>query len=181
LALKKNQKYCFGELGNTTGQHSTAQHCSPGFAKLQAQAQAQNQASIVRQGSPRFAKVRQGSPRFAKLYLALALKKNKKYCFGELGNTTGQHSTAQNCTPSFRLRLKLRLRIRLPSFAKLRQGSPRFAKVCQGSPRFAKVRQGSPRFAKVRQGSPRFAKVRQGSPRFAKFRQGSPSYILHWR
>jgi hypothetical protein len=91
LALKKNQKYCFGELGNTTGQHSTAQHCSPGFAKLQAQAQAQNQASIVRQGSPRFAKVRQGSPRFAKLYLALALKKNQKLCFRELENTTSMN------------------------------------------------------------------------------------------
>jgi hypothetical protein len=62
LALKKNQKYCFGELGNTTSQHSTAQNCSPSFAKLkaQAQAQAQIQASIVRQFSPRFAKVRQG-------------------------------------------------------------------------------------------------------------------------
>jgi len=46
-----------------------------------------------------------------KLYLALALKKNQKYCFGELGNTTGQHSTAQHSTPSFRLRLRLRLRL----------------------------------------------------------------------
>jgi len=41
----------------------------------------------------------------------LALKKNQKYCFGELGNTTGQHSTAQHSTPSFRLRLRLRLRL----------------------------------------------------------------------
>jgi hypothetical protein len=34
LALKKNQKYCFGELGNTTGQHSTAQHKTAQHAKL---------------------------------------------------------------------------------------------------------------------------------------------------
>jgi hypothetical protein len=46
LALKKNQKYCFGELGNTTGQHSTAQHSTPSFAMLQAQAQAQAQAQL---------------------------------------------------------------------------------------------------------------------------------------
>ncbi len=50
--MKKNQKYCFGELGNTTGQHSTAQYSMPSFAKLQAQAQAQAQAF------PSFAKLR---------------------------------------------------------------------------------------------------------------------------
>jgi hypothetical protein len=112
----------------------------------------------------------------------LALKKNQKNCFGELGNTSGQHSRA--------LLAKLRQASgsgsgsesgfhRSLRFAKVCQGSPRFAKVRQGSPRFTKVRQGSPRFAKVRQGSPRFAKVRQGSPSFAKLRQASPSFANH--
>jgi hypothetical protein len=61
---------------------------SPRFAKVR---QGSPRFANVRQGSPRFAKVRQGSPRFAKLYLALALKKNQKYCFGELGNTTAMN------------------------------------------------------------------------------------------
>ncbi|EFX84771.1 hypothetical protein DAPPUDRAFT_99396 [Daphnia pulex] len=132
LALKKNQKYCFGELGNTTSmdlnliyllfrllkaiysyrikikntalaswetllastaQHSTERQASPSFAKLQAQAQAQlrpgsgsgsgsGPGSGSGFGRSSFAKLRQALPSYAKLYLALALKKNQKYCFG---------------------------------------------------------------------------------------------------
>jgi hypothetical protein len=91
LALKKNQKYCFGELGNTTGLHSTAQRSTAQHAKLR---QASGSGSGSGSGFDRslsFTKLRQASPSIAKLYIASALKKNQKYCFGELGNTTSMN------------------------------------------------------------------------------------------
>ncbi len=65
-------------------QHSRAQH-----AKLR-------QASGSGSGSDSGSDSGSGSdfdrlPSFAKLYLALSLKKNQKYCFGELGNTTSMN------------------------------------------------------------------------------------------
>jgi hypothetical protein len=91
LALKKNQKYCFGELGNTTGQHSTAQHKTAQHAKLH---QASPSFAKLRQASPSFANLRQASPSFAKHRQAIScigVEENQKYCFGELGNTTSMN------------------------------------------------------------------------------------------
>ncbi len=83
----------FATSGSGSGSASLSfaklRQASPSFAKLH---QASPSFTKLRQASPSFAKLlRQASPSFTKLYLALALKKNKKYCFGELGNTTSMN------------------------------------------------------------------------------------------
>jgi hypothetical protein len=80
--------------------HARARQCTPVHANARQITPMHTSArqstpvhANARQSTPMHASasLRQASPSIAKLYLALALKKNQKYCFGELGNTTSMN------------------------------------------------------------------------------------------